>query len=60
VQQRPVTPEFFASELTPDDVGDVSELPALLDQIDGEAASLTADGAYDGVPLSPHVTPKQL
>ena len=35
-------------ELTPDDVGDVSELPGLLDQIDGEIASLTADGAYDG------------
>jgi hypothetical protein len=34
--------------LTPDDVGDVSELPGLLDQIDAEVASLTADGAYDG------------
>jgi len=35
-------------ELTPYDVGDVSELPGLLDQIDGEIASLTADRAYDG------------
>jgi hypothetical protein len=36
-------------ELTPDDVGDVSELPGLLDQvIDAEVGSLTADGAYDG------------
>jgi hypothetical protein len=35
-------------ELTPDDVGDVSELPGLLDQVDTEIASLTADGAYDG------------
>jgi hypothetical protein len=34
--------------LTPDDVGDVSELPGLLDQIDTEIASLTADGAHDG------------
>jgi len=34
--------------LTPDDVGDVSEIPDLLDQIDTEVASLTADGAYDG------------
>ena len=42
------TQEIVAVELTPDDVGDVSELPGLLDQIDGEIASLTADGAYDG------------
>jgi hypothetical protein len=35
-------------ELTPDDVGDVSELPDLLDQVDAGIASLTADGAYDG------------
>ena len=35
-------------ELTPDDVGDVSELSGLLDQIDADVASLTADGAYDG------------
>jgi hypothetical protein len=34
--------------LTPDDVGDASELPGLLDQIGAEIASLTADGAYDG------------
>ena len=43
-----VTHEIVASELTPDDVGDVSEMPALLDQIDAEVASMTADGAYDG------------
>ena len=43
-----VTHEIVASELTSDDVGDVSEIPALLDQIDAEVASLTADGAYDG------------
>ena len=42
------THEIVAVELTPDDVGDVSELPELLDQIDTEIASLTADGAYDG------------
>ena len=44
-----VTHEIVASELTSDDDGDVSEIPALLDQIDAEVASLTADGAYDGV-----------
>ena len=43
-----VTHEIVVSELTPDDVGDVSEMPALLDQIDAEVASMTADGAYDG------------
>ena len=43
-----VTHEIVASELTPDDVGDVSEISALLDQIDTAIASMTADGAYDG------------
>ena len=42
------THKIVAAELTSDDVGDVSELPGLLDQIDAEMASLTADGAYDG------------
>jgi hypothetical protein len=43
-----VTQEIAATELTPDDVGDVSVLPELFDQIDGNVASMTADGAYDG------------
>ena len=42
------THEIAAVELTPDDVGDVSEVPELLDQIDADVASMTADGAYDG------------
>ena len=42
------THEIIAVALTLDDVGDVSELPGLLDQIDADVASLTADGAYDG------------
>ena len=42
------THEIVAAELTPDDVGDVSAVPELLDQIEAEVASLTADGAYDG------------
>jgi hypothetical protein len=37
-----------AVELTPDDVGDIAEIPDLLDQIDADVASMTADGAYDG------------
>jgi transposase len=40
--------EIVAAELTPDDVGDVSAVPGLLDRIDAGAASVTADGAYDG------------
>jgi transposase len=42
------THEIVAVELTSDDVGDVSEIPDLLDQIDADIASMTADGAYDG------------
>jgi len=42
------THEIVAVELTPDDVGDLSELSGLLDQIDADVTSLTADGAYDG------------
>jgi transposase len=42
------THEIVAVELTLDTVGDVTELPRLLDQIDGGVASVTADGAYDG------------
>ena len=41
------THEVAAVELTPDDVGDVSEVPELLDLIEDDVASLTADGAYD-------------
>jgi hypothetical protein len=37
-----------SADLTPAAVGDVSELPGLLDQIAADVASLTADGAYDG------------
>jgi len=44
----PSRKEIAAAELTPDDVGDVSVLPRLLDQIDGDVASMTADGAYYG------------
>jgi hypothetical protein len=42
------THEIVTVELTLADVGDVTGLPNLLDQIDGDIASMTADGAYDG------------
>ena len=38
----------MVAELTPDDVGDVSTVTELLEQIASRVASLTADGAYDG------------
>ena len=42
------TNEIAAVELTPDDVGDVSAVADLLDQIEGPVGSMTGDGAYDG------------
>ena len=42
------THEVVAVELTQDNVGDVSELVDLLDQVVAEVASVIADGAYDG------------
>ena len=39
--------EVVAVELTTDEVGDVTTVPDLLDQIDGAVASVTGDGAYD-------------
>src|SRR5215208_5948343 len=41
------THEIVAVELTPDDVGDIAVVPDLLEQIDADAASITAGGAYD-------------
>jgi transposase len=45
------TGEIVASTLTDKDVGDPSQVSALLDQVDGSIASVTADGAYDGMPI---------
>jgi hypothetical protein len=41
---------IMASSLTGNDVGDPSQVAPLLEQIDAEIASVTADGAYDGTP----------
>jgi len=41
------TGQILASELTPHDVGDGSQVESLLDQITAPLASLTGDGAYD-------------
>ena len=42
--------EIVASALTPSDVGDVTVLPDLLEQVDGRIETYLADGAYDGEP----------
>jgi hypothetical protein len=41
------TGEILASELTPHDIDDGSQVEPLLDQIAGPIASFTGDGAYD-------------
>ena len=41
---------IMASTLTGNDIGDPSQVAPLLDQIEATIASVTADGAYDGMP----------
>ena len=41
---------IMASTLTGNDIGDPSQVAPLLDQIGAAIASVTADGAYDGMP----------
>ena len=45
------TGEIAACVLTDDGVDDAGEVPALLEQVEGEIAIVTADGAYDGEPV---------
>ena len=45
------TGEIVASTLADNGADDAGEVPALLEQIEGEIASVTADGAYDGEPV---------
>lgn len=42
--------EIVASDLTDHDVGDVTVLPDLLDQVEGRIKRFLGDGAYDGDP----------
>ena len=46
------TGEIVCSDLTTEDVGDPTALPALPDQIDGEVTRFIGDGACDGNPTS--------
>jgi IS5 family transposase len=45
------TGEIVACVLTDSGADDAGQVPALLGQIEGEIASVTADGAYDGEPV---------
>ena len=43
--------ETVASVLTSNDAQDAGQVPVLLEQVEGEIATVTADGAYDGEPV---------
>ena len=51
--------EILASELTSNQVGDLSMVGPLLDQIPGPIASVLADGAYDAEPVYRAVAERQ-
>ena len=53
------TGEIVASILTDNDADDAGQVPGLLDQVEGEIASVTADGAYDGEPVYQAVASRQ-
>ncbi len=46
----PNSPEILASELATHDVGDLSKMGPLLEQVPGVMVSVTADGAYAAAP----------
>jgi len=53
------TGELVASVLTGNDLDDAGQTPVLLEQLDAEIASVTADGAYDGEPVYQAVASRQ-
>src|SRR5918994_1962269 len=55
------TGEIVASVLTSKEAGDAGQVPVLLEQVEGEIASVMADGAYDAEPVyrpSKYATPR--
>jgi hypothetical protein len=56
---NPESGEILASELTTNEVGDLSMVGSLLDQIQSPLLSVTADGAYDGEPVYRAITERQ-
>jgi hypothetical protein len=57
---NPDSGEILDSELTSNQVGDLSMVGPLLDQIPGSMASVLADGAYDAEPVYRAVAERQL
>jgi hypothetical protein len=53
------TGEIVASVLTSKEAGDAGQVPLLLEQVEGEIASVTADGAYDAEPVYRAVAARQ-
>jgi hypothetical protein len=53
------TGEIVASVLTGKEAGDASQVPVLLEQVEGEIASVMADGAYDGEPVYQAIAARQ-
>ena len=54
------TGEIAAHVLTEGHADDAAQVPALLGQVEGQIASVTADGAYDGEPTYAAVATRQL
>ena len=53
------TGEIVACVLTDNTAVDAGQVPALLEALDGEIASVAADGAYDGEPVYQAVASRQ-
>ena len=53
------TGEIVADALTENDADDIGAVPGLLEQVDGEITSFTANGAYDGEPVYQAVARQQ-
>jgi hypothetical protein len=53
------TGEIVASALTGKEAGDAGQVPVLLEQAQGEIASVMADGAYDGEPVYQAIETRQ-
>jgi Transposase DDE domain len=56
---NPDSGEILASELTSNEIGDLSMVRPLLDQVQGPITSVTADGAYDAEPVYRAVAQRQ-
>jgi hypothetical protein len=53
------TGEIVASLLTSKEAGDAGQVPVLLEQVEGEIASVMADGAYDAEPVYQAIEARQ-